>query len=228
MEEIDLKDLLMYFVKKIPIVLVVSLSVLILGLAYTLFIKTPLYHGNTTLILVSQDNGQNQTASTMQTEIGINQKLVATYTKLIKSRSVLNQVIDRLGLSDSYETLKNKISVSSVTDTEIIEISVSDKNPQDAAVIADTVAEVFKKEIQTIYNLENVSIIDEAVVEEKPYNMQLFKSTILFFTAGFVLAVAILFVIYYFDTSVKSAEEVEKRLGVPVIGNIPLVGKKGK
>lgn len=228
MEEIDLKDLLMYFVKKIPIVLVVSLSVLILGLAYTLFIKTPLYHGNTTLILVSQDNGQNQNASTMQTEIGINQKLVATYTKLIKSRSVLNQVIDKLGLPDSYETLKNKISVSSVNDTEIIEISVSDKNPQDAAVIADTVAEVFKKEIQTIYNLENVSIIDEAVVEEKPYNMQLFKSTIIFFTVGFVLAVTILFVIYYFDTSVKSAEEVEKRLGVPVIGNVPLVGKKGK
>ena len=227
MEEINLKDLLTYFMKKIPIILLISIIVMTLGMCYTLFFKTPLYHGNVTLILVKKDSDYNSTTTITQNDIVLNQKLVATYTEIIKSRRVLKQVINDLDLEYNASELSNKVSVSSISDTEIIKISVSDEDSKQAVKIANTIAEVFKEEVVEIYSLENVSIIDKAEVQDSPYNIKVARSAILFLALGLGASVMVLFVIYYFDTSIKSAEEIERRLGVPVIGNVPLLGKKG-
>lgn len=221
MEEINIKDLFHFFIKKIPAILVITLLVFSVGLVYSVFLKTPLYSGNTTLILVKKDNGYNTDGIT-QNDIVLNQKLVATYSEIIKSRRVLNQVVKELDLDYSSSLLSQKISVSSVSDTEIIKISVSDEEATMAAIIADTVADVFKDEVMEIYSLENVSIIDKAEVAENPYNISLVKECIIYILAGFVLSCGIYFVVYYFDNSIKSSEEIEERLGVAVIGSIPL------
>ena len=222
MEEINLKDLFIYFLKKAPIILFVTLLFLSVGIIYTLVIKTPLYKGDTTLILVKQDSNYGQESSSQtQSDILLNQKLVTTYSELIKSKRVLNQVISILELECTNYELSQKINVSSVKDTEIIKISVSDEVPKEASRIANTLADVFKYEVMDIYDLQNVTIIDKAEVQEKPYNIEIVKSAIIFFSLGFMLSVGVIFVIYYFDTSIKSSEEIESRLGVPVIGNVP-------
>jgi len=226
MEEINLKDLFTYFMKRIPIILLISIVVASLGLCYTMFLKTPLYHGNVTLILVKKDGEYNQSTTITQNDIVLNQKLVATYTEIIKSRRVLNQVINELKLDYNYSELSSRVSVSSVSDTEIIKISVSDEDKKKSVKIANTIAEVFKEEVTEIYSLENVSIIDRAEVQDSPYNIQVARSTILFLALGLGASIMVFFVIYYFDTSVKSAEEIESRLGVPVIGSVPLLRKK--
>ena len=228
MEEIDLKDLFKYFMKKMPITLIVSFVFLWFGIGYTCFFKTPLYRGDTTLILVKKSDGADQSTSLTQNDIMVNQKLVSTYSQIIKSRRVLNQVIKKMGLECNVQTLSSKISVSSVSETEIIKISVSDKDKNEAAAIANKIAEVFTDEIVEIYNLENVTIIDKAQTPDAPYNISKVRSALLALIAGAGLTSAILFVIYYFDTSVKSSEQVEERLGIPVIGNVPLVRKKAK
>jgi len=221
MEEINIKDLFHFFVKKIPAILVITLLVFSVGLVYSVFLKTPLYSGNTTLILVKKDNGYNADGMT-QNDIVLNQKLVTTYSEIIKSRRVLNQVVKELNLDYSSSALSKKISVSSVSDTEIIKISVSDESATLAAIIADTIADVFKDEVMEIYSLENVSIIDEAEVAENPYNISLVKELVIYLLIGFVLSCGVYFVVYYFDNSIKSSEEIEARLGVAVIGSIPL------
>ena len=222
MEEINLKDLFGYFLKKVPIILLVTSLFLAVGIIYTLVIKTPLYKGDTTLILVKQESGYDTpTTSQTQSDILLNQKLVTTYSELIKSRKVLNQVISILELDCSSSELSKKISVSSVKDTEIIKISVSDEKAKEASRIANTIADVFKYEVMDIYNLQNVTIIDKAEVQDSPYNIEVMKSAVIFFALGFMLSVGVIFVIYYFDTSIKSSEEIENRLGVPVIGNVP-------
>ena len=222
MEEINLKDLFSYFLKKTPIILFVTLLFLTVGIIYTMFIKTPLYKGDTTLILVKQDSNYGQESSSQtQSDILLNQKLVTTYSELIKSKRVLNQVISILELDCTNSELSQKISVSSVKDTEIIKISVSDEEPKDASRIANTLADVFKYEVMDIYDLQNVTIIDKAEVQDEPYNIEVVKSAVIFFALGFMLSVGVIFVIYYFDTSIKSSEEIENRLGVPVIGNVP-------
>lgn len=227
MEEINIKDLLMYFVKKIPIILIVSIAFMMLGLIYSLMFKKPLYYGDVTLILVQENNNYNQNSALTQSDIALSQKLVTTYSEIIKSKRVLNKVIKELKLDYTFTELAGKITVSSVKDTEIIKIAVSDTDNEEAAKIANKIASVFEKEITDIYNLENVSVIDEAIVQNEPYNINTIKDIVIFFVIGSVLAVGVFFVIYYFDTSIKSVEEVEKELGVPVIGTIPL-SRKGK
>lgn len=222
MEEINLKDLFGYFLKKVPIILFVTLLFLAVGIIYTMFIKTPLYKGDTTLILVKENSNYGQESSSQtQSDILLNQKLVTTYSELIKSKRVLNQVISILELDCSNSELSQKISVSSVKDTEIIKISVSDEEPKEASRIANTLADVFKYEVMDIYDLQNVTIIDKAEVQAEPYNIEIVKSAVVFFALGFMLSVGVIFVFYYFDTSIKSSEEIENRLGVPVIGNVP-------
>lgn len=229
MEEVDLKELFVYFIKKISIIIAITLLFLITGFVYTMFIKTPLYKGDTTVILVNRSLDSNNNQTITQSDVLLNQKLVSTYTEIVKSKKVLNQVINNLSLKYTYVELYSRVSVSNVSDTEIIKISVSNEDAELAANIANVVATVFKEEVSEIYHLENVTIIDKAEVAKNPYNIKIVKTLGISFVGGIAVSVMLLFVLYYFDTSIKSSEEVEKKLGIAVIGTIPHYssGKRG-
>ena len=174
MEEINITELLQYYLKKIHIIIIITLLTLLLGAFYIKRIQVPLYHGTTTIILV-QKSEDNQSANATQNELNVNERLVTTYSQIIKSRRVLDQVINSLELKLETNELAEKITVTSVNETPIIKVSVSDENPEDAVAIANELAEVFKKEITKIYNLENISVVDSAIEEEKPYNINVTK-----------------------------------------------------
>ena len=120
------------------------------------------------------------------------------------------------------------ISVQNVNETEIIKLAVSSCKPKEAKEIANVVAVKFQDEVKDIYNLENVSIVDKAVLAKEPYNINVVKESIIYIALGVVLSCGVIFVIYYFDNTIKSIDQVEKRLGIPVIGTVPMVGKKDK
>ena len=228
MEEVDLKELFVYFIKRISIIIVMIILCVITGVVYTKFIKVPLYEGKTTIILVNKSLDNNTNSTITQSDVILNQKLVSTYSQIVKSKKILKQVISNLSLNYSYQELYNHVSVSNVSDTEIIKIIVSDENPELAASIANNVAEVFKTEVSEIYHLENVTIIDKAEVSKDPYNIKVVKTAGICFIGGFAISIMLLFVLYYFDTSIKSSEEVEKKLGIAVIGTIPHAGRRVK
>ena len=223
MEEIDLGELFSYFLQKIYIIIIAVLVCLICGLTYTVFLKEPLYKSDVNLIIVNKDNN----SSALQSEIIVNQKLASTYRELIGSRRNLKQVIDNLELDYTYDKLNDMISVENVNGTEILKITVASKNSKEAKEIANEIALIFQEEIINIYNLENVSIIDKAEIAKEPYNINIVKDSIIYIGLGLVLSCGIIFMIYYFDNTIKSVEQVEKYLGLPVIGAIPVVGKKG-
>ena len=226
MEEVDLKELFSYFIKRGSIIIAITVLCLITGVVYTLFIKTPLYKGDTSIILVNRSDSSTSSQMT-QSDVVLNQKLVSTYSQIVKSKKVLNQVITNLNLKYSYSELYSHVSVTNISDTEIIKISVSDENPELATTIANSVADVFKQEVSEIYHLENVTIIDKAEVQKSPYNINVVKMAGIGTVGGLAISVMLLFVLFYFDTSIKSSEEVEKKLGIAVIGTIPHVGKRG-
>lgn len=223
MEEINLKELGNYFLSHIMIILSVITVILIVGCIYSVVIKKPLYHGTTSIVLVNQNNGNTITNSDIQ----VNRNLVETYTQIIKSRKILSTVISQLGLTYSESVLANNVSVSAITDTDIIRVSVSDENNQLAADIANEIARVFMEDIKTRYNLQNVSVLDEAVAESSPYNVNIAKEIVLYILIGVVLGCAIVFVMFYFDTSIKSSTEIEEKFGLAVLGNVPYVEKRG-
>ena len=224
MEEIDLTELFDYFLKRAYIIVITALVFLVVGLTYTVFLKEPLYKSDVNVIIVNKDT---QVSSTLQSEITANQKLAATYRELVESRRILNQVIDNLQLNYTIGELQNMISVENVNETEIIKITVSSNDPKEAKKIANETALIFQDEVKDIYNLENVSIVDKAVLAKDPYNINIIKESIIYIALGVVLSCGVIFVIYYFDNTIKSIDQVEKHLGVPVIGTVPSVGKKG-
>lgn len=226
MEEINLEELFKFFISKIKFIIAATFACLVLGFIYISFILTPMYHSSTTLILVG--NNDNQNSITTQNDINLNKNLVSTYSEIVKSRTVLQQVIDKLKLDEDTIELSKRISVSSVENTEIIKIQVSDENNKRAKEIATTTADVFMKEVKNIYNLTNVSVIDKASLEEIPYNINMVKQLLIAGAIGFVLSSGIVFLIFYFDTTIKSSKDIEEKLGLPVIGNITLIDKKGE
>ena len=151
----------------------------------------------------------------------LNQKLVSTYREIIKSRRILERVINDLELDIEVSELSKRISVVNEQDTEIIKISVADEDSEDAKNIADSIARVFSNEITKIYSIKNISVIDYAREATAPYNISPVKETAIALILGAVLGCGIVFVMYYFDTTVKSAEEIEEKLKLPVLGTVP-------
>ena len=224
MEEINLKELFEYFVSKLPIIVIAALLTTLVGIAYGLWIQKPMYNSYTTIVLTRTDNGSTTTDGTgiTQSDILLNQNLVSTYREIIKSKRILNQVINNLDLNISTDELEKNISVTSEKDTEVIKISVNNSNPTDAKDIANEIERVFSNEIISIYNIKNITIIDYAEEDTTPYNINVPKQIILAFLIGFILACAVIFVTFYFDTTIKSSEEIENKLGLPVLGVVPL------
>lgn len=222
MEEIDLKELLDYFKSKIVWMVAVIILVIGIGNIYTILTRVPIYQSNTTIVLVSEN--QNETYNS--TELQMNKNLVSTYSEIIKSRKVLEQVIKNLKLDYNVGELSKRINVSAVTNTEIIRITVGDPSAEVATKIANEIAEVFSKEIQKIYKLNNVSIVDKAVDSVKPYNVNYIKDNIIYIAIGFVLSSGLIFIKFYFDTTIKTSEEIENKLGLTVMGIVPKVGRE--
>lgn len=224
MEEINLKELFEYFVSKLPIIVIAALLTTLVGIAYGLWFQKPMYNSYTTIVLTRTDNDSTTTDGTgiTQSDILLNQNLVSTYREIIKSKRILNQVINNLDLNISTDELEKNISVTSEKDTEVIKISVNNSNPTDAKDIANEIERVFSNEIISIYNIKNITIIDYAEEDTTPYNINVPKQIILAFLIGFILACAVIFVTFYFDTTIKSSEEIENKLGLPVLGVVPL------
>lgn len=222
MEEINIKEILKRFFSKLPILLFVAAITFTSLEMYLYFTKEPLYKSETTILLVNEDSTLNQT------EIALNQKLVSTYTQIIKSRRVLEQVLDRLELNYDYPDLSKKISVQSISNTEIIKISVSDKNNYMAMAIANSVADIFKEEIVRIYNIKNISIIDKAITQDNPYNISIVKDSIIYAFIGLFMGIIVVSLILFFDTSIKSTTDIENKLNLPVLGTVPKIKNRDK
>ncbi len=227
MDEINLQEFLYNIKKKFAIILIVTLVGAIIGGIYSLFFVTPMYETSTTLILArsnSNNNSNNNLGDSItQTDIVLNQKLIATYSEIIKSRSVAKEVIEKLELNMTEEQLISGITVSSKTDTEILKITVKNTDNNLAPKIASTLAEVFTKKVKEIYNIDNVSIVDEAEVPVEPYNTNDLKTIGTFAIGSLILSVLVIFAITYFNNTVKDEEELERLLGIRVLAIIPKI-----
>lgn len=219
MEEIDIKDFLGYLKKFLIPMIVVAVLATGASIFYNLAIKTPMYKTSTTVVL-AQQTGDNNTSSVTLNDISINQKLVATYTEIVKSKLVLEQVISDLKLDTTAEKLAKHVTVAAIEDTEILKITVEDGNRIAAAQIANKIADVFTKEIVNIYQLNNVSVIDVAQVNDKQSNNTTVRDAVIALLISVFGISAIAFVIYYFDDTIKYNEDLEKKIGLPIAGKV--------
>ncbi len=226
MEEIDLKEMFqMFWNKKIEIIVIILLF-MIGGIIYTSEFTVPMYSSSTTLVLATSEDAETTANTTITaTDITINSKLVSTYSELVKSKNILREVIYNLEVPIEEETLRKQVKVSSVKNTELIEIVVENEEAQTAAKIANEIAKVFTEKVKEIYNINNVQIVDHAEITSQPSNINYLKSAILFTGIGIVIAVIYVIVANMIDTTIKTAEDIEKNFNVPVLSSIPMIEK---
>jgi len=224
MEELDLKEIFnIFWKKKIQIILIIAIF-MVIGIIYSVGFITPMYASTTTLVLAtsSADKGTQSTEGITTTDLTINTKLVSTYSEIIKSRNILRQVIDNLGINVSESNLRNNITVTSVRNTELIEIKVLNENAEYSAVLANEIAKVFTEKVSEIYNMNNVYLVDEAVSSKLPSNINHMKNIVIFIMAGAIISVLYVILLNILDTTVKTQEEIEKTFKIPVLAAIPL------
>ena len=215
MEEINLRDLLSYFKKHLILFIVTVLFVVSAGTIYSVCLLKPEYKAQATVIL-SSDKSKN----TVQSEINANKNLIDTYTEVVKSHRVLDRVKDEMRINDTYEQLVKKVTVASLKDTEIISISVVDRDKNHSYSLANKIADTFTNEIGQIYNDKSVNVLDRAVEPQKPYNVDLVKQEAIYAAAGIVLATAVIFLMFYFDRTIKTTEQIEQLFKLPIYGKV--------
>jgi len=227
MEEINLKDLFNYYMEKLFHIIIITSVVVMIGFIYGVFIQKPKYESSTSLILTGFSNS-SEDGSINTNDLSINQKLLATYQQITTSRKVLNQVIEELDLDYNVTDLASKINVTSIADTEIIKITVADKKPNLAYKITSKIAKVFSNEVKEIYNVSNVSILDEAEIPEQSSNIGIFKILIISIILGLFISCVYVFILFYFDTTIKNVEQIEERFDIPILGTVPDFNSKNR
>lgn len=215
MEEINLRDLLSYFKKRLVLFVVMVLFVVSAGTIYSVFIQKPEYKAQATVILSS-----DKSKTTIQNEINANKNLIDTYTEVVKSHRVLDRVKSEMQINDSYEQLVKKVTVASLKDTEIISISVVDLDKYHSYSLANKIADTFTDEISQIYNDKSVNVLDRAVEPQKPYNVDIIKQEAIYAAAGIILATAVIFLMFYFDRTIKTTEQIEQLFKLPIFGKV--------
>ena len=224
MEELDLKELFsMFWAKKIQIALLIAIFIVI-GFIYSFVLLEPKYQSTTSILLAGSSSSQDgENTGITSTEMTLNKSLVSTYSELIKSKNILSEVIENLGIDKSEGGLKANISVSEVEDTDLIQISVVDPDPTLAQRIAKEIAIVFIEKVANgVYKINNAQVWDAAEVPEVPYNINHAKDLLIFAAAGLVVACIYVLIANMLDTTVKSKEDIERKLGLTVLTSMPL------
>lgn len=218
-ETIDLREYFAIIKKRFWIIAIITVVAMVVSGVISFFMLSPVYESKSTLIVNTEKNEETQMITGDQ--FSVSQKLAVTYGEIIKSRAVLESVISNLKLDSEYEDLVEKITVSPVKDTQIISISVQDTNPKKARDIANEIPKVFEKEVKRITKANDIQVIDKAILPENPIKPNKIMNVAIAAVLGMMIGLFVVFVLEYLDNKIKTPQDVEKHLDLPILGVIP-------
>ena len=218
--EIDLGKLFGYFWSNWVKIAVVSLLTALIAFLATHFLMTPLYRASIT-VYVNNNRSNQSVESITGGNLSAAQQLVSTYTNIIKSNTVLKDVIEAGDLQYGPGQLRGMMTAQQMGKTEMFQVSISHPNPEMAAYIANTVADVAPAAISSVVEGSSAKIIDYASVPAAPYTPNNMKNILVGGVTGFVLCCAVLLLRYLFDMRLKNEEDLASYFSAPVLGVIP-------
>lgn len=226
-EQISLREIFKIMKKNVALISIVTVLAIALAGVISFYVISPVYQTSTQLLVNQEQIDASQfTNETIETDL----QLINTYSDIIKSSVILEQVIEDRGLDLSVNELNEKITLSTNENSQVIDISVRDEDPVKAVEIANATATIFEVEIQELMNVNNVSILSPAVLRDNPTPVapNPFLNMAVAAAAGLILGVGIAFLLAYLDTTVKDEQDIEDLLGIPVIGVIAPIMEKNK
>ncbi|OIK09835.1 Wzz/FepE/Etk N-terminal domain-containing protein [Bacillus sp. MUM 13] len=221
-ETISLKEIVSVIKKRLGLILVITGLAAVASAAVSYFYLTPVYEA-TSQILVNENKGISSPYEYNQVQTNL--QLVNTYNVIIKSPAVLNKVVSNLNLDGNGKSLGNRITVASAQNTQIMNITVDDPNPVTAAEIANNVAEVFQKQVVSLMKVDNVKILSRAEVSDfpTPVKPRALMNIAIALVVGLMVSVGLTFLLEYLDNTIKTEQDIEKLLELPVLGVITTI-----
>ena len=215
--EIDLVEVFHALLSKIWLIILLAALGFGLMVGYTMLFVKPTYSSSSTIYILSKTKSITSLA-----DFQIGTQLTQDYKVIITSRPVLEEVIQNLGLNTTYDALKKQISINNPDNTRFLEITITDTDAYLAKKIVDELTDVSVKNTASVMDTEPPNIMDYGQVPEKPIAPSMKKNGIIGGLLGFVLACAIIIIQFMMNDSIKTGEDVEKYLGLNVLGMIPL------
>ncbi|WP_297210945.1 YveK family protein [uncultured Flavonifractor sp.] len=210
---------------------VIVLSVLVVGggaLLFTANCITPLYKAEVTVYVSNSNVGQQQSDYLTSSNLTASQQLVSTYINIIRSNTVLEKVAASADLDITADEIREMMSTAQVDDTEFFNIFITHPDPEIAAYLANTIAEVAPGEITSFIEGSSTKIVDFAKVPTKPSSPSVLKNTLVGILLGGFLSVAFLTVRDLLDVRVKNEEDLMEISSLPVLGRIPVFTQEKK
>lgn len=227
-KNLGLKEMFLILKKRVWLIAAITVLGGLLAVFVTHYMMTPLYDASTR-ILVTQTNAKSSTlydTNAVQTNV----QLVNTYSVMIDDPVVLNQVIKKLNLQMSAGELQSMLTVNPVTNAQIFSLTAESTNPEQAVRIVNGVASELKLQVRKMMNVNNVAILSPATLSasSSPVSPNLHKNVTVGVALGLLLALSLAFLLEYLDNTVNTEEDIEKKLGLPVIGIISHMSRHGK
>ncbi|WP_026672867.1 YveK family protein [Alkalihalobacterium bogoriense] len=218
-ETISLQEIFSTLRRRIKLIILLPILAILVSGLISYFVLTPVYESSTQLLVNQTQQDQNINS----TDIRANLDLINTYNVIIKSPVILEKVIAEANLTETVGQANNRITVGSEGNSQVVRITVQHEQPEIAVQIANTVADVFQREIVTIMSVDNVNILSPAQLSANPSPVAP-KPTLnmaIAFVVGLMIAVGIAFLLEYLDTTVKDEQDIEKLLELPILGVVP-------
>lgn len=215
--EIDLKDLLLELISYWKLILLSLILAAIIAFSISKFIMVPQYESTAELYVLTKS-----TSITTLADVQTGTSLTNDYMVVVKGRPVMEQVISNLGLEESYSSLKSRVTLNNPSNSRILEITVRDEDPKMAKLIADEIAEVGSAFIAEKMDQDPPTIIQSGYMDGAPVSPQIWKNTLIGAVIGALLTCAIIVISYLFNDTIMGAEDIEKKLGLNVLGTLPL------
>ncbi|MHC8514325.1 YveK family protein [Sporosarcina sp. ITBMC105] len=216
-ETISLQDLFRTLKKRIGLIFMITILAMGVAAVVSYFFMTPIYQSSTQILVNQKADETNQFN---QQAIQTNLQLINTYNVIIKSPAILSKVIEQLDLETTPAELNGQLTVNSAQNSQVVSLTVQDENPYRSVDIANTTAEVFQAEIKTLMNVDNVNILSPAIPSDNPSPVKPRKLLNIAIAAivGLMLGVGLAFLLEYLDTTVKTEQDIEEFVGLPLLG----------
>ncbi|MDR5659936.1 Wzz/FepE/Etk N-terminal domain-containing protein [Serpentinicella sp. ANB-PHB4] len=222
--ELDLREYIHIIRKRVVMILAITIMAVIASAVVSGYVLDPVYKASTTVMIAKPANSIGGQIELQ--DLNLNQRLARTYGEIVQSRTVSEEVIRTLRLSMSPGELTSKTSVDLIRDTEFITINVTDKDPANAALIANTTADVFRRHVTRLMQVDNVQVLDRAEVPNNPISPRVKLNIAIAGVLGLMASIFLVFLLEFLDNTIKTPTDVERHLGLNVIGTIPMMNDK--
>ncbi len=220
--EIDLREIFGLMLHRLWLIILCAVVVGAVAFGVSKYLLTEEFQSTTRIYVLNRQNDDTLTYSDVQ----LGTQLTKDFTQIIKSRYVLEQVIEICGLQDTSASLSSRVSVDTQSDTRIVSITVTDTDPAMAQYIANELREAAAQRIVSVMDIQAVNVVDEANLPASPSAPNVLRWTAIGFLLGAFLCMAVVLIRFLLDDTIKTSDDIEKYLGLSTLGMIPIREEK--